>query len=184
MSNLAQTKQFSLIVMKDDKALSRSYEYEDIIKALPLRCKYYVIRHDQDFNEDGTLKVQHFHIVLRLPEKRTKGAVAKEFTRKLGCSPDVVTSSPIAFAELVSNIRYLCHVDDPNKYLYSINAVRTNDMSNFITCMDGAVTYERIYNVVQKCNSLTDIIRELGIDAYRINRFVVNDMWRDKMYRS
>lgn len=65
--------------------------------------------HDKDVDDDGNLKKAHWHFVLRFNQARWSSGVAKE----LGIEDHFESTKSIPLA-----CRYLCHLDDPDKYQY------------------------------------------------------------------
>lgn len=89
--------------------------------------------HNHDVNDDGTLKVPHFHVVLRLYRKTTLRQVIKWFafvdennilvnTRSINCSKTV----NLAF-------EYLLHENDPDKYQYPVNCRKCSNPNDFLS---------------------------------------------------
>lgn len=91
----------------------------DIIKTLEARAKKIAyITHDCDVNDDGTPKKSHIHVWLTQENACTKTALAK----LLGIEE--------RFIQHVNNdtayLRYLFHLDDPDKFQYPREAVTAN----------------------------------------------------------
>lgn len=103
---------------------SESSDFSEIVSALDLLHISYLIspRHDADFDDHGSLKKDHWHIVLVFDSlksvvqvKDLLFEVSKDlFVIFVGC--EIVNS-------LVSYARYLCHLDDPDKARYETDAV-------------------------------------------------------------
>ena len=65
--------------------------------------------HDKDINPDGEIKKAHFHVILAFDTVKTLEQ-AQDIISKIGgvgCQPVV---------SLRGNARYLCHLDNPEKY--------------------------------------------------------------------
>jgi hypothetical protein len=72
--------------------------------------------HDKDSNEDGEVKKAHWHILLSSDGPITEKAV-RQITDKLNCpAPRKVGSSK-------GLIRYMIHMDNPEKYQYPIDEI-------------------------------------------------------------
>jgi hypothetical protein len=68
--------------------------------------------HDKDINADKTIKKPHWHILLIYESVKTYEQV-KELTDKLNCPIPQKCASPKGL------VRYMCHMDNPEKVQYS-----------------------------------------------------------------
>ena len=98
-------------------------EIEKTIKGSKMR--YYLILHDRDKNEDGSLKKQHVHCVFVFENARQGKGIAEW----LGLEHNAFIE-PIR--DLRQMIRYLFHLDHNEKYLYDLKDLKTNDNLNYI----------------------------------------------------
>lgn len=80
--------------------------------------KGFYIFHDMDKREDGTDKPAHWHVVIMFENQRYLNSV-----RKLGlrCGAANGYVEPVGDLNIIT--RYLCHMDDPNKYQYDPSEV-------------------------------------------------------------
>lgn len=79
-------------------------------------------RHDKDTNPDGTLKKAHYHVLLQgdrswINFKTLREFVLTEFGGRGVAVPQVV-SNPVGF------IRYMIHMDNPEKFQYNKDDIR------------------------------------------------------------
>lgn len=78
--------------------------------------KYAYIKHDKDVLEDGSIKKEHYHVVVSFSNYRWRNAISNE----LGIT--------INYIEKVRNIenalKYLIHYNNSNKYQYDIEEVK------------------------------------------------------------
>lgn len=74
--------------------------------------------HDQDLNPDGEPKKPHYHLLLTFEGKKSIPQV-QEFSDQLSGTPPEVVHSIRGYA------RYLCHMDNPEKFQYSSDDVRS-----------------------------------------------------------
>lgn len=109
--------------------------------------------HDKDLNNDGTIKKEHYHVMLLFDGVKTQEQ-AKEVFDAIGGVGIEVVKSVRAYA------RYLCHLDNPEKAQYSINDV--------IEC--AGVDYQTIINLASdKYSAIGEMIEftmKNGIDSY------------------
>lgn len=68
--------------------------------------------HDKDVNPDGTIKKPHWHVILMFDGKKSYEQI-KEITDSLNAPVPQKTANPKGL------IRYLIHMDNPEKYQYS-----------------------------------------------------------------
>ena len=73
------------------------------------------ILHDRDVDENGELKKPHWHVVISFRYQKTATAVAKLF----GIAPNYVQPA----SSKVGALRYLLHLDDPDKFQYEHSEV-------------------------------------------------------------
>lgn len=72
--------------------------------------------HEHDLNADGEVKKAHYHVVLMYDGVKTLEQVKEDVSLFGGVQPLVCKS-------LRGTARYLCHLDNPEKYQYSISDV-------------------------------------------------------------
>lgn len=68
--------------------------------------------HDSDLNPDGSKKVPHYHMLLKFPSKKSETQI-KQIARKFGYNGPVE-----AIDNFDGYLRYLSHVDNPEKAQY------------------------------------------------------------------
>lgn len=113
--------------------------------------------HDHDVNPDGEPKKPHYHLLLTFEGKKSLEQVQVMSDELSGTPPEIVNS-------IRGYARYLCHMDNPEKYQYSVNEVRSfsgGDYHNVIglpsdryKVLDDIITYCRQYYI----SSYSDII--------------------------
>ena len=73
--------------------------------------------HDRDTKDDGTLKKPHWHVILMFEGKKSPDDVRLYCEKFGGVGLEVISS-------LRGHVRYLCHLDDPDKFIYPVEDVR------------------------------------------------------------
>ena len=87
-------------------------------KLIDLKTPVYVSPlHDQDVNPGGEKKKAHYHIVLTFEGKKSRDQI-KVLTDSFGGVGQEVVNS------LRGYVRYLCHLDNPEKYRYNENDIQ------------------------------------------------------------
>lgn len=103
--------------------------------------------HCNDLNPDGTTKKPHYHVVITYDGPTTYNAV------KSGITDIIMSPIPKRVMSLRGMYRYLCHLDNPEKYQYSIDDIK--EYNNFhIDMTESEITLEkaRIINEVDTIN--------------------------------
>lgn len=89
--------------------------------------------HRLDYKEDGTLAEPHYHIIVRFPHAKALGPVRKIVGQWLlwadGLQALEKDIDPVWYVRPVEDyagcLRYLCHLDSPEKAKYPVNEVLT-----------------------------------------------------------
>lgn len=148
--------------------------------------------HEYDVNSNGELKKPHYHLVLIFDSLKSIEQVQEvlEPVNAVGC--EIVNS-------LVNYGRYLCHLDDKDKYQYDVNDVVSYgyDYSNLIaTKADKYETMARILDfcVATKCCNFSRLLlyaRQKDFEMFKIlcdNSYMIREFLRsaiqDTSFRS
>lgn len=73
--------------------------------------------HNKDVNPDGTLKKEHYHVMIMYGGLKSYQQVIKQL-EPLNCT------IPIIVHNVKSLVRYMAHLDNPDKYKYDITDVK------------------------------------------------------------
>lgn len=121
--------------------------------------------HDHDLNPDGEEKKPHWHVLIMFEGVKTSEQAAEIFEKISGVGCEVVQS-------LRGYSRYLCHLDNPEKYQYNVENVKSLCGADY-TATIGLVTdkYKAIGEMIDFCednglNSYSELLKYC-----RINRF-------------
>lgn len=74
--------------------------------------------HDKDYNVDGELKKAHYHVMVMYESQKTDDQVREVFDSIGGVGLEKIST-------LRGYARYLCHLDNPEKYQYNIEQVKS-----------------------------------------------------------
>lgn len=102
---------------------------EKLAKELDGSAKIYMINHDKDLNDDGTIKENHTHFLIDYQTPRKISTVAN----LLGTEPNFLQVCKSKKASL----RYLLHLDDSDKHQYKPESVVHNDQVPFEDLLKG-----------------------------------------------
>lgn len=111
--------------------------------------------HDQDVNPDGTPKKSHWHILLMFQTVKTAEQV-KELLAPLNCTIPIVCQSAKGLC------RYMAHLDNPEKFQYSISEIRGHGGADIAELLrpTSSDRYETIKAMIEwvKDNQIVDFI--------------------------
>lgn len=146
--------------------------------------------HDKDVNPDGTPKKPHWHILLHFPGPATIKMV-KEVIAPLH------TPIPMKVGSTKGLVRYMAHLDNPEKYQYAIDDIKPHngaDIQDYfkLTVTESLKAMKEIFEVIKqkKFDNYIDFLSfciEQGNDdwfdiAINRNTLAINKML-DSMYQ-
>lgn len=182
MANLnTQTGKILLVINFAQKIVDKKL-IEDLENWLIANTKQYAfILHDKDILEDGSMKTPHIHVVCNMnTTKQRIATILNDLTKSLDISPLLVTIDK--YSSFNASIQYLIHKNNEEKYQYDVKDIKTNipsqelDLFMKYETQSEELTAERLIDVVAKAKKRTDILREIGLFNYRINRAVIMDV--------
>lgn len=102
---------FMIVLYPDD--VTHSSVLDCVISTID---DYAYILHDKDFNENGELIKQHYHVLIRLKDACTISALSN----RLGVAENYIEPTKNNY---INGLRYLIHKDNKEKYQYEIDNV-------------------------------------------------------------
>ena len=111
--------------------------------------------HDKDVNADGEIKKAHYHVVIMFDSVKTPEQAKEVFDTIGGVGCEVVKS-------IRGYIRYLCHLDNPEKHHYDIIDVVSMNGADFVElCSLPSDRYSGIAEMMQyiRDNHITSFAR-------------------------
>ena len=131
---------------------SDSYDAAEVLANVTQYFSYWCyILHDKDIGDDGTLKKAHYHVYGKLDTPRIPSSVANA----LGVG--------VASLRVVSSwrgaVRYLVHLDNPNKFQYSGDDIVSNFDPVKLLTVDDDVQAARIFSFIQssRCSTVFEL---------------------------
>ena len=194
MINLKDNRQrndFTLVIddIFEENKLIRVISTDEIVEFLKtMNCDYYVIKHIKEVNQDtGLVKKDHIHIVIHMisPRKRC-GTLINEFVEGLNCEP--IPKYENAFhielcRSLYYSVRYLMHLDSPDKETYFITDVKTNnvDFLNYAFNIDSQrLNFSSLVSILQSVNySKSKCMSIIGLDNYTRYHYCIDTLCND-----
>lgn len=89
--------------------------------------------HDKDTNPDGTVKKSHWHVLLLFDGNKSYQQV-KDITAKLN------TVNPQRVESARGMVRYMIHLDNPEKYQYNVKDIRAHGGADIDSLMKPTTT--------------------------------------------
>ena len=120
-----RSRHWTFLVYPDSEKLDK--HWRDTLSEMGLQVAISPL-HDKDKNKDGTEKKPHFHCVLVFDSVKAREQV-QEICRTIGTNEQCQR-----VLNLKGTMRYLCHMDDPQKAQYGIDDVQ----------IIGGIDYKRI----------------------------------------
>lgn len=139
-NSASRTRNFATIVYAD----SAPEHWRDIIESwhVPVFVSPY---HDKDFNPTGEPKKPHWHVMIMFDGPKSKEQVRELFDQICGVGVEIVNS-------MRGMARYLCHLDNPDKYQYSTSDVDQYSSGDYFTVISlPCDKYEIIGEMMDYC---------------------------------
>lgn len=168
MSNNA-VKNHSIVIEFYDNEKQKEIQQEDLVRVLSLLGKYAGILHYKDTEPDtGVVKRKHYHIVLRLYEKKRGSTIINFISKHLDCSKEIITIDNCG--DVNGLTRYLLHLDNPEKVLYAPFEIFTNDETGVKLAIEyspNTLTPDSLMSIIYSNNgNRWGVIKQIGLDAY------------------
>lgn len=121
--------------------------------------------HDRDINPDDEIKKSHYHVVVMFDSVKTKEQAEDLFKLIHGVGCEIVQS-------IRGYARYLCHLDNPEKFQYQIEDVRSLCGADYVSTIGLATDkYKAISEMIDYCEfNNVDSYSDL-LNYCRMNRF-------------
>lgn len=132
----SSSRNFHLVLYPDSTTYDLLQVLSENVVNLKFCSKWAFAVHDQDQNDDGSLKKSHYHLVIscKYPVRYCDVLSKLGLPESSMTLPDV-NSKTRTFRSMV---RYLVHADSPKKYQYEIASISANfDTSSFFDDASG-----------------------------------------------
>lgn len=150
--------------MQFDNSRSRCYcgilyPFEDVTQHFAFtalmqgKYKCVFLLHDKDTNEDGTLKKQHLHFIIRFTNARERNSLAKELKIK----PCYIQPCSSFNAYSI----YMLHLDEPFKHQYDITEVGGTLYNDFLKAV------QNVDNEQIKVKKILKFLEDLPLHSSR-----------------
>lgn len=144
---------------------------------------YASIIHDKDILSNGNLKVKHLHIYGEKSSQIALETLLNELCDKLNLNKEQISIDKTSNDFLY--IQYLTHKNDTNKYQYDFNDIKTNNeaelLARYTKAYKQALTEEEITDHLRNDKTLTDLIKNIGLDNTKRYLTIYNQMRKDTL---
>lgn len=106
---------WSFVLYPDDPIFPDVYR-----KLMGLADSYWAVQHDSDKKDDGSLKKIHIHFIAKFPFSSSFKSLSELLSLPNGFEP---------VKNLRASLRYLIHLDNPDKAQYNPDSVCTNNVT-------------------------------------------------------
>lgn len=170
-----KTRTYGGIVYPD----SETYDYEEVLRnGKNYFVEFSYILHDKDVTEDGEVKKAHIHWLGR----RKNASGLKYVAEIMGLKENEV--------EIIKNwkgaVRYLTHIDYPDKYRYEVEDIVTN-MDNIVAYFEQISEGRAVLNMIEQREKgytykeiLIKAVEGGYYDSFRRNIGIVDMVVRDQ----
>lgn len=161
-------------VINDFKTIEEGLK--DLSVVLP--CSYWAILHDMDVKEDtGELKTPHIHLVLDCNTRHTFLGILRKVSEAFGIAQERVSVRETRNQN--SAIRYLMHLDDPEKQPYLPFDVITNEKEGLNMALlnnTPELDIETLIIAIGKSENELELARKIGLKNYQRYRATIQDL--------
>lgn len=135
-----RTRNFATVVYLDS-APSNWLEIIDDLHVQTFVSPY----HDNDLNPTGEKKKAHYHVMMMYDSMKTIEQAKENFEKIGGVGCEVINSTR-------GYARYLCHLDNPDKFQYSIDDVKSFSGADYIETINLVTDkYKIIGEMIEFC---------------------------------
>lgn len=143
---------------------------------------YAFIVHIMDKSEkDPTDFVEpHIHFVAEMSKRARLSSWLSRIAIRCWVNPLAVSiEKPTSIDKC---IKYLIHKENPEKYQYAVDSIRTNlsteELETYLNSDGVTIDVDYLLHVVEDSNTLADVARTIGLYYYQRYRPTINDFWR------
>jgi len=181
---LVKSNRFAFVIEKEDKLNNRVLTIDEItsyFQDLLNRgaCTFYaIILHDKDFDSNGELKRPHYHLVFEMSSPKGDQTIAKDMAKTLMLNINIISYA--CALNFCGAVRYLTHLDNPDKHSYSKSEVvysSEGEYQMFVNQMDFLdLDISSLLNIIKSSKSLTEVYQTIGIGNATKYRWLIKDL--------
>lgn len=181
---LVKSNRFAFVIEKNDEindkvintALLRDYFNDLYVRGA---CVFYAfILHDKDYDSNGELKRPHYHCVFEMSSPKGDVTIAKDMAKTLMININIISYA--CALNFCASVRYLTHLDNPDKHSYAKSEVITSsegEYQMFVNQMDFMdLDIASLLNIIHSSKSLTEVYQIIGIGNATKYRWLIKDL--------
>lgn len=178
MSSAKQTREWHLVIMQETETGKLSIE--ELEKSINIYASYYfIILHDKDTSEEGEIKKEHYHIVMKTRKRITLGGLLKEMSALLRINITAINAKETI--NEVASIRYLLHLDQEEKHKYAPFEILTKRQDILKSALEGKeiaeeLTAQLLIEIIKTNKNKLKIMEAIGLANYTRYRGAVIDI--------
>lgn len=180
-----QTAKINVIISLKDKSYDaiKGAIMVDLLNWCQAHCKMYAyILHDKDVLDNGELKTPHIHLVALLNSNRCRLSTTLNNLSAVICVNEMAITIDRC-SDFNGSIQYLIHKNNNDKYQYNVLDITTNmpqgELDVYLNSNSGCVSLESLVSIIKRHRNIVDIIRDVGLNNYRLYRNVIWDIYAD-----
>ena len=186
MSNLTtQTAKINVIISLKDYDLEEAKcgMFPHLTNWCEANCKMYAyILHDKDTLENGSAKTPHIHLIALLNSNRTRlSTTLNNLADSIGVCSLAISIDKVS--DFNGSIQYLVHKNNNDKYQYNVLDITTNmtkgELDVYLNSEGKGISLENLITIIKRNKNITDIIRDVGLNNYRLYRNVIWDIYAE-----
>lgn len=173
-----KTRNFELLIYPD----ALNYNCAAVLEAVPTYfTEWAYCLHDADYHEDsGELKKAHYHVIGCKTSPNLLSTIANGIGVPVNCVNPVY--------DLKKAIRYLAHLDDADKTLYPVSAIKSNlNLNKYIKeTRDDEADAEMIFDYICDSGIVTkkQLLRWVFANGYWASYRRAASTWSDLLYEN
>lgn len=180
MSKDRITKEFILVIEEKNKATNENIDLKKLELNLKLISEFYaLILHDKDIKNNEQVR-PHYHLVIKLNKRMRKMTLINHIAKYNNLQIEMIQAD---YTEnFILSIRYLLHLDNPEKHQYAPFQIITNTphlVQNIVNeeIYPSEITAKQLIYYVHELNySATKILEIIGLKNFKSYAYVIKTL--------
>lgn len=172
---------FSLVLNDSGADLFKSSRYikDKIVRDIDYPIRYIAVAfHDEDRNEYGDKKTNHYHIVIEFYSKMRVLSCFNAICECFKCNHNQVSIEKAT--DVGACVRYLVHLDDADKHRYPFFIICSNndELTDFYLKRVKIKDEKHLLAIIEAYPTRSKLLLVLGKKQYKEWRFAIQDLVR------
>lgn len=176
-----RSNKFSLVLNDNELNLFKSSDHivhKLLIEGLDI-CYIACIMHDNDCDDFGNLKTKHYHLIIVFVGNYRIGTIINLLVGMFHCNNNQISIEKCN--NIASQVQYLIHLNDIDKYQYNKFDIVTNDKElteNYLKQLTNIKDSQELIRLCRVYKNPLDLLNVIGIDNYKKYRIVIQDIYK------